>query len=634
MPISKRQFVFLTCPGLSALVTLLLSILIYEVWRTPNEVGRQAGATRNRNRSQNAATVQTEDSPHGFVGSAECAKCHTRQHESYLLSAHSRAMSLVNPESEPPDVAFGHDPSGRKYQVQREDGKLWHSEFLKPETEAAPLGSNELPKPMVREPVKYLVGSGRHSRTYLVEIDRFLMESPITWYQSTQKWSMSPGYDHPHHEGFERAADLGCLTCHVGQAEPVDGALHRLAITETAIGCERCHGPGEQHVTKWLANPAGASGHLNDSTIVHPGLLSRQLNEAICAQCHLRGDATVLLHGKSLNDFQPGMMLTDVRIDYRLESDAGAMKVVGHVDQMHESRCFQQSNTLTCTTCHDLHAEKLTEPSSTLYRQKCIACHAVDDCGLSTTERLELEPADNCLTCHMPQVATDIPHIAFTHHRIGIHKKEASAPPVSPALGQLIPFGDVSQISEFARQRGLGLAYVEVAEKQANPELAARYRNSASQILKGVAETQDVNADGDVFTALARFAWDEEKPAVALEYASRAMNNPFISDGARVNSLLIAGDSYLQLRDSENAILQLERLVKLRRRSQDWLLLGIAQYQCGQKAAGIQAVQHAIEIQPFRADLHMTLSDMFSDSGKQTESDVHRRLAATLNSQP
>lgn len=634
MPISKRRFVFLAGFGVSALVTLVLLILIYDFWRTPGEFRRNDAASVSASLFQNAGVDRQEDRSPGFVGSGECAKCHTKQHESYLLSAHSRAMSLVNPESEPTDVAFHHDPSGREYQVERQQGELWHSEMLYRKNEPTPSSVDELPQPVVREPVKYLVGSGRHSRTYLVEIDKFLMESPITWYQSTQEWSMSPGYDQPHHEGFERAADLGCLTCHVGQAEPVDGALHRLAITETAIGCERCHGPGEQHVTKWRANPDVTSSVSHDPSIVHPGLLSRELNEAICAQCHLRGDATVLLHGKSLNEFRPGMMLTDFRIDYRLESDTGAMKVVGHVDQMHASRCFQQSKSLTCTTCHDMHAEKSTEPSATLYRQKCVQCHTIDDCGLDTSERLRKEPADNCMTCHMPQVATDIPHIAFTHHRIGIHEKGTSDPAVSPASGNLIPFGDVSRLSEVARQRGLGLAYVELADKQANPELAADYRNRAVQILKEVAETQDANADGDVFAAFARFAWDEDKPAVALKYTSRAMNGSFISDGARVNSLLIAGDSYLQLREDENAIPLFERLVTLRRRSQDWLLLGVARYQCGQKVTGIEAVRHAVEIQPFRADLHMTLSKMLKDFGKSDESEVHRRLAALLDAQP
>ncbi|MDA1229385.1 MAG: hypothetical protein O2856_01300 [Planctomycetota bacterium] len=540
----------------------------------------------------------------------------------------------MNPESEPPDVAFRHDPSGREYQVQRQHGKLWHAEILNLETESAPAGRNDFKKPTVREPVKYLVGSGRHSRTYLTEPDGFLMESPITYYQSTQKWGMSPGYDHPDHDGFERAADFGCLICHVGQAEPIDGALHRLSISETAIGCERCHGPGDQHVAKWTSKPHSKLDGEKDTSIVHPGLLGRDLNEAICAQCHLRGDATVVRAGKSFKDFQPGVLLTDVRIDYRLETDSGTMKVVGHVDQLHASRCYQQSQAMTCTTCHDMHAKESSLPNESTYRQMCLECHSIDNCGLPPADRLLQEPADNCMNCHMPQVETDIPHIAFTHHRIGIHKATTSAPIVNPVAWQLVPDGDISQVTVAEQRRCLGLAYTELADKQANPDFALDYRTRAMQLLRAIEGTQEFQEDGDLFGALARFAWDEQKPLVALKYASRAMNSTFISDGARVNSLLIAGDSYLQLRESENAIAQLERLVKLRRRSQDWLLLGIARYQCGQKATGIEAVRHAVEIQPFRADLHMTLSDMFKDSGKNDESDVHRRLAASLNAQP
>ena len=193
------------------------------------------------------------------------------------------------------------------------------------------------------------------------------MESPITFYQSKQKWDMSPGYNYPHHEGFERAADLGCVICHVGQAEPVDGALHRLSIKETAIGCERCHGPGEKHVAKWQTKRLAIRDQVNDSSIVHPGKLSRDVNEAICAQCHLRGDATVVRTGKMLSDFQLGMLLSDIRIDYQLVTNAGAMKVVGHADQMHASSCYKQSATMTCTTCHDMHAKETSAPVASLY---------------------------------------------------------------------------------------------------------------------------------------------------------------------------------------------------------------------------------------------------------------------------
>ncbi len=571
---------------------------------------------------------------HGFVGSSQCVNCHKTEHHSYLLTAHSRAMSLVDPDSEPTDNTYRHELSGREFQVQRKDGVLWHSEKLLTHLKSAISTENELPAIATSQPVKYLVGSGRHSRTYLVEIEGFLMESPITFYQSKQKWDMSPGYNHPHHEGFERAADLGCVICHVGQAEPVDGALHRLSIEETAIGCERCHGPGEKHVAKWQTKPLAIRDQLNDTSIVHPGKLSRDVNEAICAQCHLRGDATVVRTGKMLSDFQPGMLLSDIRIDYQLETDAGAMKVVGHVDQMHASSCYKQSGTMTCTTCHDMHAKETSAPVASLYRQKCLECHSIDKCGLTTAERILQEPADNCVKCHMPQVETDIPHIAFTHHRIGIHKDTASDRSGKTAAGRLLPFGDISHVSFDEQQRCLGLGYAEVADKEPNPDIAQAYRGRAVQLLNAFETTHDIEGDGDVLAALARFAWENQNATLAIEYASRAMNSSSISDGARVNCLLVSGDSFLQLRQSQNAIPYFEKLVQLRRRSQDWYLLGIAQFQSGQKESGMTALQHAIEIQPFRPDLRETLADMCKDTGRLAESEVHRRSVLRLNERP
>src|SRR5262245_33263909 len=43
-----------------------------------------------------------------FIGSAACAQCHQRNHKSYLLTAHSKALSDVDPADEPPDASFDH----------------------------------------------------------------------------------------------------------------------------------------------------------------------------------------------------------------------------------------------------------------------------------------------------------------------------------------------------------------------------------------------------------------------------------------------------------------------------------------------------------------------------------------------
>ncbi|MEI7702852.1 MAG: multiheme c-type cytochrome, partial [Planctomycetia bacterium] len=462
----------------------------------------------------------------------------------------------------------------------------------------------------VQQSLKYLVGSGRHSRTYLVELDGFLMESPVTWYASTKTWSMSPGYDHAGHSGFERAADFGCLVCHVGTAEPIGRALNRLLISETAIGCERCHGPGAAHVDKWksIGHVDSGSDQPPDNSILHPGQLSRELQEAICSQCHLRGEATVFLPGKSVDDFRPGESLTATRIDYQLERNSGDMTVVGHVDQMHASRCYQQSSTMTCSTCHDSHAERLPDNAAGFYRNKCIQCHSNDACGISISERQKRDTTDNCVKCHMPQAPTDIPHIAFTHHRIGIHDATSPARSESKVPGRLVPFGDVSGLSKMQQQRCLGLACAELIDRGLPPDTARHYRELAIELLEGVVQSGE--ADGDVFAAMARFAWEDEKPRQAQAYAQQALSDAKLSSKARVNSLLISGDCFLQNRQSSNAVVPLEELVKLRRSSQDWLLLGISRFQSGQKQSGITAVRQATLIQPFRTDLPKTLSDM------------------------
>ena len=195
---------------------------------------------------------------HRYVGTLTCAKCHETQHKSYLTTAHSLAMSLVEPSREPADDEFHHKASGRRYRIYREAGLLRHAESLAdsegvPEEVGGPLGSIAF----CDYPLKYLVGSGRHSRTYLIEQDGFLMESPVTWYSSTRKWGLSPGFDQSFHAGFERTADKGCLVCHAGRFSSGDRVYGRAEFRELAIGCERCHGPGSEHVQKW------ASAHMS-----------------------------------------------------------------------------------------------------------------------------------------------------------------------------------------------------------------------------------------------------------------------------------------------------------------------------------------------------------------------------------
>jgi len=114
-------------------------------------------------------------------------------------------------QNKTPDAAFDHAKSRQRFQVTHQDGKMQHRALL----------LTDVPQEVVLSeyPVKYVVGSGRHSFTCLIEDDGFLAESPVSWYESRKSWGMSPGYDREVHPGFERPIGENCLHCHAGQIE-------------------------------------------------------------------------------------------------------------------------------------------------------------------------------------------------------------------------------------------------------------------------------------------------------------------------------------------------------------------------------------------------------------------------------
>lgn len=557
------------------------------------------------------------DSAVDFVGMEACIRCHQQEYDSYLLTAHSRALADINLSEEPPDGQFHHAASGRTYRAYRDGDEFRHREFL-----LTPTGEEVV---LTDVPARYAIGSGRFSRSYLIEQDGFLVESPVTWYAARQAWAISPGYDQLN-PGFERPAEIRCVNCHAGRATAQADSPQRVDIQALVIDCERCHGPGALHVARQEARNSSERTDAGDPTIVHPNRLSRERNEDICAQCHLHSVATVDVRGRSLADFRPGQRLADFAIHYGLETPAHTMEVVGHMEQMRLSRCYQQSDALTCTTCHDPHDHARPAARTDAYRSHCLSCHQPISCGLGTNHPDRLKENDNCVTCHMPTTPTEIPHFAFTHHRIAVHT-DLGPPPPRPESGTLVPLASVQHLPDIEQQRCLGLAHVQWAEDLHDPQ--ARDRTFAhARTLLGSVRTHGLR-DGEVHAALARIDW-QQNPAACLQFSRLALTDPDLSPSAHASALFTLASTLVEQDEPYLALPSLEKLVEVRHYGPAWSVLADCRLQSGDVNGALQAAQLAVQISPANPAFERQLAELYRLAGDPSQAQVHRQRAEVL----
>jgi hypothetical protein len=551
-----------------------------------------------------------------YIGSKACYRCHTDESDSYRETGMGKSMAPVAADGEPPDGAVDHSLSGRRYKIYRKAGQMHHRELLQvPGREEVVLADF---------PVKYVVGSGLHSRTYLVEVNGFLVESPVTWYNGSRpRWDMSPGYNKPDQLGFERLVTSGCLMCHAGRTEEVGGSPQRFLFHEHAVGCERCHGPGSLHLERQNhPEPAPRAAGQVDDTIVNPKRLSRELAEAVCEQCHLQGTAMLPVRGRRFEDFRPGLQLQDFRLDYQVSLPETQMTVTGHVQQLHLSRCYQESTDLTCLTCHNPHAFPKEEERVAYYRGVCQSCHEQRRPCKDVAAR---DPKNGCVKCHMPTSPTEVPHLAFTHHRIGLHpdRKQPSLDPSERSDDDLVqPFHNLSRLGAIDRERSLGIAYLQLGSVQHDPHRRESFR-SQGVLLLSRAKTAGLD-DALVDSNLCRLSFGQE-PGHVVSQARQALAHTDLPALDRCDVLYILADAYSRQGKYDDAIAVLHDLNRLRRHAPYWLLLGRCQEARGNRDEAMKAYEEAVAINPTLGQVRQQLASCYRAKGDQARADYHER---------
>ena len=164
---------------------------------------------------------------------------------------------------------------------------------------------------------------------------------------------------------------------------------------DRGIGCERCHGPGGNHL-------AAVGAGLADPAIINPALADSEGITKLCSDCHVLGHSE-----PSTSRADPDWVRSQgVTLTW--------------------SRCYTESGgSFTCLTCHDPHRNAETRPAA--YEAKCLSCHSRPPPANSRRRprrvACPVSPARDCLGCHMPKVRNAVLHTDLTDHYIRVRDK-------------------------------------------------------------------------------------------------------------------------------------------------------------------------------------------------------------------
>lgn len=323
-----------------------------------------------------------------LVGDEACSACHLDKVHSFHQTAHSKTSSLPTAETVHGRFSPGSDtlrtvnPNLVFVMEANEKGYFQTAHMKTSPTE-------ELSR---SERIDLVVGSGRKGQTYLYWDGDQLFQLPVSYWTDMDGWVNSPGYIDGAAD-FERPIVPRCLECHSSSFEnrPPPENRYNAASLVLGVSCERCHGPGSEHVARFRS--ASPPKTPTEFAVVNPARLSRARQLEVCALCH-NGAGESLAAPLS---FVPGDDLTEYIAFSRWDPKAHVDVHARQVPLLESSRCFRFSKTMTCSTCHDVHAP---QRDAAAFASRCLTCHQVESCRLFPKQGHAIET--RCVDCHMP----------------------------------------------------------------------------------------------------------------------------------------------------------------------------------------------------------------------------------------
>ncbi len=326
-----------------------------------------------------------------YVGSQVCAKCHKEIYERWQKTP---MANVVRDPHEHPDAIIPDLATNSVYKFSRDQ-------------------------------VAFVYGSMWKQR-YFTKVGNDYFPLPVQWEVVNKKWSK---YQPPPTGGdwwgafyppdnMHRPTGPLCDGCH-----SVGYDIHTKQVAEWNVGCERCHGPGSEHV----ANP-------KRQNILNPAHMDYVAASDSCIQCHSQGQPlSNPIEGKYYDwpvGYHVGLKLADYwkLEDHTLGEPQNFLYFLdgtAHKNRM-QGNDFVQSvmyrRGITCFDCHDVHGTsnyaQLRKPANEL----CLDCHGPSSPNgprtatiAEHTHHKDGSAGSQCVACHMPAIETEGPANTMVH---------------------------------------------------------------------------------------------------------------------------------------------------------------------------------------------------------------------------
>ena len=329
-----------------------------------------------------------------YVGSLACQRCHA---ETYERWSHTRMANVVTDPKINPRVVI--------------------PDLSKPD----PLVTFKL------SDVAFVYGTKWKQRYFIRGADDYY-PAPAQWDILNRVWRpyfVAPNTDwwvmhYPAAQGDNTKRPTGplCDGCH-----SVNYNVQTKQPTEWNVGCEKCHGPGSEHV----ARPARAN-------IVDPSRLNFVQANDTCLQCHTQGqpltnpvngqyyDWRVGFHqGLNLKDFWQleGHKLGELSFTHFPEGTAHKNRM--QANDFVDSQMYKRG--VTCFSCHDVHGTPNNADLLKPVGQVCLTCHGAASPNGPHVATIEAHThhspgsaGSQCVECHMPKIEQTIANVNVRSH--------------------------------------------------------------------------------------------------------------------------------------------------------------------------------------------------------------------------